>query len=151
MPTWQHLRRTSNVENRPEPDRDTARRISSNNDSSHGMVNGPTLLKPYSSSVCTRSFLNMGWLRRNIRRRMSVIVVVGRYPGIPSPLLQHLSDPNYLTNFLAFSHSVIHSFPKKVTENEQGTLKGKVNTFRECERKRKGEVEEGSFRWREKK
>ncbi|MBA0700475.1 hypothetical protein Goari_027251 [Gossypium aridum] len=84
---------------------------------------------------------------RNIRRRMSVIVVVGRYPGIPSPLLQHLSDPNYLTNFLAFSHSVIHSFPKKVTENEQGTLKGKENTFRESERKRKSEVEEGSFRW----
>ncbi|MBA0670132.1 hypothetical protein Goklo_024224, partial [Gossypium klotzschianum] len=115
--------------------------------SEHGVVK---VRRAYDKSPETGAHADRHVSSRNIRRRMSVIVVVGRYPGIPSPLLQHLSDPNYLTNFLAFSHSVIHSFPKKVTENEQGTLKGKENTFRECERKRKSKVEEGSFRWREK-
>lgn len=75
MPTWQHLWTSLTLHNgsgAPVSGRETTRRISSNVDSSQGIVNGPTWLKPYSSSACTRSFLNMGWFRY-VARTMNLL------------------------------------------------------------------------------
>ena len=66
MPTWQHLLRSSKFNIRPDllvSDFDTTRRISSKTASSHGIANGPAVLKPYTSSASTSKFLKMGWLR----------------------------------------------------------------------------------------
>lgn len=63
-PTWQLLWRSSRVvENRPEPVLEMNRITSSKRDSSHGMVSGPWLSNPYSSSACNRSFWKKGWFR----------------------------------------------------------------------------------------
>jgi len=65
-PTWQYLCKSSRFTNRsdfPFSDREMHRIISSKRVSSHGIVNGPWLENPNSSSACTRSFLKMGWFR----------------------------------------------------------------------------------------
>lgn len=67
IPTWQRLWKSSNsrLTNRFDPllDREMNRRASWKNSSSQGMVRGPWLEKPYSSSAWTRSFWKMGWFR----------------------------------------------------------------------------------------
>lgn len=65
-PTWQYLWKSSKLTNRaewPDSDLEMNRIASSKSDSSHGMANGPWLVKPYSSSAWTRSFLKTGWFR----------------------------------------------------------------------------------------
>lgn len=65
-PTWQYLWKSSKLTNRaewPDSDLEMNRIASSKSDSSHGMANGPWLVKPYSSSAWTRSFLKRGWFR----------------------------------------------------------------------------------------
>ena len=53
------------------------RRISSKTDSSHGRARGPWLVKPYSSSASTRSFLKTGWFKYEAR-------TTNLFPAVPT-------------------------------------------------------------------
>ena len=74
MPTWQ-LDDDSADEIIDDDERVTTRRTSSKNDSSHGIVRGPWLENPYSSSACTRRRLKMGWFRC-VARTMNLLQLV---------------------------------------------------------------------------
>ena len=74
MPTWQ-LDDDSADEINDDDERVTTRRTSSKNDSSHGIVRGPWLENPYSSSACTRRRLKMGWFRC-VARTMNLLQLV---------------------------------------------------------------------------
>ncbi|KAG8497855.1 hypothetical protein CXB51_007043 [Gossypium anomalum] len=91
------------------------------------MVNGPTLLKPYSSSV-RRSYdvsLEAGphtdshMSRRHIGRCVSD-VVIGRNAGLLSPLLQHLSDSDNVTDIPAISGPLRHFFSQETDGKKKG-------------------------------
>lgn len=73
MPTWQLD--DDSADEIVDDERVTTRRTSSKNDSSHGIVRGPWLENPYSSSACTRSRLKMGWFRC-VARTMNLLQLV---------------------------------------------------------------------------
>lgn len=65
-PTWQCLWKSSRFKKRvefPDSDLEMYRITSSNTVSSQGIANGPWLVKPYSSSAWTKSFLKTGWFK----------------------------------------------------------------------------------------
>ena len=75
MPTWQLDDDSADEIIDDDDERVTTRRTSSKNDSSHGIVRGPWLENPYSSSACTRRRLKMGWFRC-VARTMNLLQLV---------------------------------------------------------------------------